>query len=182
MRKVIVLSCLATVFGVVLAGSFIGCPEEHYDVVDDAEEVAGEGLIDAIGPELVDAEGNTTSSDALADKDYVLLYFSAEWCPPCRQFTPELVDFYEEYAEAGNLEVVLISVDHSESEMYEYMQGYDMNWLAVPYDRREESGLDQDYSVRGVPRLVAVDIDGNIIKDSDQYGPVGVLEELVESF
>ena len=28
-------------------------------------------------------------------QDLVLYYFSAHWCPPCRQFTPMLKDFYE---------------------------------------------------------------------------------------
>jgi thiol-disulfide isomerase/thioredoxin len=29
-------------------------------------------------------------------QELVLYYFSAHWCPPCRQFTPLLKDFYEE--------------------------------------------------------------------------------------
>ena len=31
----------------------------------------------------------------LCYQDLVLYYFSAHWCPPCRQFTPMLKDFYE---------------------------------------------------------------------------------------
>ena len=31
----------------------------------------------------------------LCSQDLVLYYFSAHWCPPCRQFTPMLKDFYE---------------------------------------------------------------------------------------
>jgi nucleoredoxin len=31
----------------------------------------------------------------LQSSDVVGLYFSAEWCNPCAQFTPQLIDFYE---------------------------------------------------------------------------------------
>ena len=38
---------------------------------------------------LVDAR------EAVAGK-HVLIYFSAHWCPPCRGFTPKLVEFFSE--------------------------------------------------------------------------------------
>ena len=41
------------------------------------------------------ANGSTVSSASLANVPNVLLYFSAKWCPPCRAFTPKLVDFAE---------------------------------------------------------------------------------------
>ncbi len=34
------------------------------------------------------------ADEALADKQVVLFYFSARWCPPCRVFTPLLNEFY----------------------------------------------------------------------------------------
>ena len=45
---------------------------------------------------LLKADGSSVDADsALADKELILYYFSAHWCPPCRQFTPMLKDFYE---------------------------------------------------------------------------------------
>ena len=45
---------------------------------------------------LIKADGTKKpSSEALAGKDIILIYFSAHWCPPCRGFTPILKDFYE---------------------------------------------------------------------------------------
>ncbi len=136
------------------------------------------GLVSALGPVLVNASGEEAPSSLLSQKDYVLLYFSAEWCPPCRQFTPLLTDFYEEYSEKGSLEVVFFSVDRSADDMYAYMQGYDMNWLAVPYDRRNESGLAGTFNVRSVPRLLALDGEGRVVKDSQVQGPLQVLHDL----
>ena len=48
------------------------------------------------GQKLVKADGSSHEADAvLADKELVMYYFSAHWCPPCRQFTPMLKDFYD---------------------------------------------------------------------------------------
>ena len=32
-------------------------------------------------------------ADALGEKEFILLYASAHWCPPCRQFTPMLANW-----------------------------------------------------------------------------------------
>ncbi len=180
MRKMAILKVLIMVFGALGAVHLMGCSADQNN-----EEPATPGvrLLDFIGPELVDAEGNTTSSAVLEEKDYLLLYFSAGWCPPCRQFTPALVDFHNEYAHQGNIEVLFISFDHSESEMYDYMKSYSMNWQAVPYDRVDESQLAETYSVKGIPALVRVMPEGYVISHSyGEGGPFQMLARLTSSF
>lgn len=61
------------------------------------------------------------------------LYFSAHWCPPCRNFTPLLVDFYKNRKKTGdNLEIVFVSWDKDEASFKEYFSS--MPWTAVPFD------------------------------------------------
>ncbi|CAF5156466.1 unnamed protein product [Rotaria sp. Silwood1] len=60
----------------------------------------------------------------LNDKKYkgkiIGLYFSAHWCPPCRNFTPILSKFYKKYVETKNFEIIFISSDRDENSFNDY--------------------------------------------------------------
>ena len=48
-----------------------------------------------LGQRLLKKTGEVVDADeALKDKKIICYYFSAHWCPPCRNFTPILYDFY----------------------------------------------------------------------------------------
>ena len=58
--------------------------------------------------------GETVHADetALANKKLIAFYFSAEWCGPCRKFTPQLVDYYKRIApEHPEFEIVFFIND-----------------------------------------------------------------------
>jgi nucleoredoxin len=116
----------------------------------------------------------------LQDVKYTLLYFSAHWCPPCRKFTPELVKFYNKHKTDDNFEIVFVSADRNEAAMREYFA--QMPWLAVRYADVRASGLAQRYAGPGIPCLVMVNADGEVVSDSyrnGQYvGPQQVLADL----
>lgn len=51
--------------------------------------------------------------------DIVLFYFSAHWCPPCKQFTPMLKAFVNKFP--GNyINVVFVSSDKSDQQAVSY--------------------------------------------------------------
>lgn len=56
-------------------------------------------------------------ADALGGKEFVLLYASAHWCGPCRQFTPQLTKWYQSQSDC---EVVFLSADHDENGFRQY--------------------------------------------------------------
>ena len=108
-------------------------------------------------------QGSTrAAAAALAGKDYVLLYFSAHWCPPCRGFTPELASFYSAHAAAKSFEVVFVSSDRSAAEHGAYYA--EMPWLAVPFeDKDTKAALSEKYGVRGIPTLILLDKTGAVV-------------------
>jgi nucleoredoxin len=94
----------------------------------------------------------------LADKDLVLLYFSASWCPPCKAFSPILSDFYTSCAREGKIEIVYISSDRDGPSFEEYYRK--MPFLAIPYvggSAAIKTALSQTFKIQGLPTLVVVD-------------------------
>ncbi|UJR34305.1 hypothetical protein I4U23_021708 [Adineta vaga] len=91
------------------------------------------------------------------------LYFTAHWCPPCRGFTPILTEFYKNYHEEKNFEIIFISSDQDEKSFNEYYN--EMPWLALDYnDRKTKEELGNKFHVTGIPKLIFLDVDsGDIV-------------------
>lgn len=122
-------------------------------------------------------------SQQLANKKYIAVYFSAHWCPPCRQFTPLLVEWYRQRkASFDNFDIVFVSGDKSPSEMKKYMSGDHMDWPALKYEEAMSPNPLSKYRGRGIPHLVLLDESGNVLSSSVQngeyVGPGYVLREM----
>jgi nucleoredoxin len=94
---------------------------------------------------------------------YTALYFSAHWCPPCRMFTPKLVEWYKEFkAKHPDFELVFVSSDQDEAAMQEYIKGDNMPWPYVKFDKAKEE-IFRQYSSSGIPYLVLIDNEGKAL-------------------
>jgi nucleoredoxin len=122
---------------------------------------------------LVDSTGRTTSvSSALANKSGVALYFSAHWCPPCRQFTPLLAEQYKKSFKSKGLEIIFISSDRDEASFREYFS--QMPWLALPFSERGiKEMLSSTFGISGIPALLVFDHQGKLV---DRDGRATVMQ------
>ena len=87
--------------------------------------------MDLFGPSLLKNAGGekTSTAEAMEGSTAVLVYFSAHWCPPCRMFTPMLVETYNQLKRDGKkVEVVFVSSDRTETGFTEYFSS--MPWSA----------------------------------------------------
>lgn len=135
----------------------------------------------AIQDKLVDASGNPVSGADLGAHTYLLIYFSAHWCPPCRAFTPKLVEFYNQNKKDKNFQIVFVSRDKTEAAMFEYMKETSMPWPTVKYDAVDGTNI-RSYAGRGIPCLVLLDPQGKVLSHSYEgqqfVGPQKVLADL----
>lgn len=97
-----------------------------------------------------------SAEEALAGVKYVLVYFSAHWCPPCRTFTPALRRFYDRHSGAKSFEVVFVSRDKSESAMKAYVETAHGEWLAMSYTTAKTLGAQwlNEYAIASIPALL----------------------------
>jgi nucleoredoxin len=122
---------------------------------------------------------NRVDETALANKKLIAFYFSAEWCGPCRKFTPQLVDYYKRVApEHPEFEIVFYSSDKSQFAMEKYMRDENMPWLAIDFSKLKEKEALRKNAGDGIPSLVLVDASGNVISSSQNVGPQKVLTDL----
>lgn len=108
------------------------------------------------------------TNEALSGKTVVGLYFSADWCGPCRQFTPELVSFYNRMnsrrGKKDQFEIIWISRCRDVDSYVQYFA--QMPWLALPPEEAMgERGkkLGEKYKIKGIPGLVLLDDLGQVI-------------------
>eukprot|EP00258_Populus_trichocarpa_P008694 XP_002314536.3 probable nucleoredoxin 1 [Populus trichocarpa] len=92
----------------------------------------------------------------------ILLYFSAQWCPPCRAFLPKLIEAYHTIKRKDNaFEVIFISSDRDQSTFDEFYS--EMPWLALPFGDERKQILSRKFKIQGIPAAVAIGPSGRTI-------------------
>ncbi len=96
-------------------------------------------LTSLLGEKVQKGTEEQVDVETLAGAGKVLgIYFSAHWCPPCRAFTPQLVQWHDK-VKAGpngnNFNIVFVSSDRDEKSMKDYFG--EMPWHALPYSDRD---------------------------------------------
>jgi len=125
--------------------------------------MSSSGLVQLLGETLIKGgDEKVSTAEALSTKGAVALYFSAHWCPPCRGFTPKLASWYAENLSAKGLEIVFVSSDKDEGAFKDYFG--EMPWMALPYsDRERKEELSKKFKVQGIPSVVILSGDGEVI-------------------
>jgi nucleoredoxin len=121
-------------------------------------------------------------ASSLKDVKYFAFYYSASWCPPCRAFTPKLVDFYKSFKpQHPNFELIFVNHDNSADDMLSYIKTDGMTWPSVRFDDIDSTKANQ-YCGDGIPDLVLVSADGKVLSDSFQgseyVGPYKVMDDI----
>jgi len=118
-------------------------------------------FFDQFGDELISPSNRMSivkPSKAFVGKEVILLYFSAHWCPPQRQFTPTLIKLYHKIQRRHphkRFEVVFCSLDYDRKNYHEHIK--DMPWLCMPFQSALSRQMAKQYKAKGIPYLVIID-------------------------
>ena len=101
--------------------------------------------------------GSPFNHDNLKNTKVFVLYFSAHWCPPCRQFTPILTQQFQSHQQTSSKSMVIfVSGDRSPQEQLNYMQEAHGDWPAVSCQSSLQSMLNSTFGVRGIPAVIVI--------------------------
>ncbi|RHW39892.1 TlpA family protein disulfide reductase [Lysinibacillus yapensis] len=118
----------------------------------------------------------TLSGESLTLSEFkgkkVVLNFWATWCPPCKEEMPHLQEFYEEYGEEDNVEIIGLNFTYRDGSIEKVQQFVDSYDLTFPIALIEEAGVDQRYQVLTIPSTFMIDSNGRI-----QHHIVGPLDQ-----
>ncbi|MFH0938368.1 MAG: thioredoxin family protein [Planctomycetota bacterium] len=112
---------------------------------------------------LEDVNGKAVSLDQLKGK-LIGVYFSAHWCPPCRAFTPKLVEFRDKNVK--EFEVVFVSSDHTAADQAKYIKEAKMQWYVLKWKSKEGDALKKKFNVSGIPKLVILKPNGELLTEN----------------
>ena len=110
-------------------------------------------------PSILSSEDTISQSphpsmtEYLATKEFVLLYFGASWCPPCRSFSPILSKFA--LKNKDSVGVVFMSNDVSEDEALKFLKN--KYFAYAGFQTQAHMVLNQLLSVTMLPTLVIMD-------------------------
>ncbi|WDE99287.1 thioredoxin-like domain-containing protein [Lentisphaera profundi] len=129
--------------------------------------------IQRIFSSVVNKQGKPVAKHNMEKRGYIMVYYSASWCPPCRQFTPVLNKYYLENRVKKNFDVLLVGADRSEKAMLSYMSH--MSFNAIAFDKIASSGL-HNYAARSIPNLTVFDYSGKVVVDGRELSAYKALD------
>ena len=109
----------------------------------------------------------------------VLVDFWATWCGPCVAEIPNMKTEYEKYHAQG-FEVVGISLDEDRAEVEKFVADNEIPWPILFAGKGWQDPVAQFYGISGIPQLVLIGRDGNVITLDVRGEKLG--EKLAELF
>jgi peroxiredoxin len=108
---------------------------------------------------LRDLNGRKFRLSDFRGKQPVLIIFSATWCTFCREEIPHFKSIHAAYAKQG-LEIVNIDIQESKEKVAKFTARYGLPYRVLLDEDGDVAGI---YDIRGVPSMVLVDPNGNIL-------------------
>ena len=152
LKKVMIFAALAVACNVFIPADTGSAPKPR----EAAKTAIAEKAPDFV---LTDLNGRKFRLSDFKGKQPVLIIFSATWCPFCREEIPHFKSLHATYAKRG-LEIVNIDIQESKEKVAKFTAKYGLPYRVLLDEDGDVSGI---YDIRGIPSMVLVDQNGNIL-------------------
>lgn len=119
---------------------------------------------------LLDLTGKEVKLADLIGAKPLVLDFWASWCPTCRAEIPEVIELHNQYKD--KITIVGINLDHTLAEAQTYTRKHNIPYPNLYDEGNKVTGL---YEIHGIPSLVIINAQGEIIKRNATLNDVKAL-------
>ena len=103
----------------------------------------------------------------------------ATWCGPCKREIPHLKELEAQYHENDDIVFMSVSIDKMEDKekWLKMVEEKELSGVQLMADKDWKSSICKDYAIRGIPRFLLIDKEGNIM---DKNAPRPSSKEIKE--
>jgi len=107
--------------------------------------------------------------------NYLLIFFSASWCVPCKYEYPYMRTAYKDYSDKG-LKVITLNLDEDREKWDEDVKKANFPWPVLSDLNAFSGELTKNYGVLSIPKIFLIDPAGKIV--SNNIRGENILKEL----
>lgn len=122
-------------------------------------------------------EGELVALDDLRDK-VVYVDVWATWCGPCKKEIPHLDELQTALAGRDDIVFTSVSIDEDGQAWRDMVADKQLKGIQVHAKEAWESSIVKDYAIRGIPRFMVIDKEGNIGSANAPRPSTGKVEEM----
>ncbi|MEM6380971.1 MAG: TlpA disulfide reductase family protein, partial [Bacteroidota bacterium] len=111
---------------------------------------------------------------------YVYIDVWATWCGPCLAEQPYLEKIEAEYADNENILFMGVSIDADKAAWKKMVTEKEMYGVQLIAEDAWNSKINQDYLIKGIPRFILVDPEGNLVSSNAHRPSSDALKEQLE--